>query len=234
MACVVSVLSCLFVAIAARFPQARHIYIGDAHQLQPHVRCSRSSRAALLGAKGAKGVMEILLNRNISRAPLITTFKAHPALNALPNHLFYNGALVSGTAAAERRLLTTRLRLPNPEIPLVFVDVRGTSQPSPSGSHWNEDEARYCKDIVQELLASGISPASVAVITFYKEQQRLLSQYAMQRGITLFTVDSVQGKEMDIVIVLTSRSDVSPASGELLHDPKRMNVAITMRRAQCI
>ncbi|VDP63048.1 unnamed protein product [Heligmosomoides polygyrus] len=52
----------------------------------------------------------------------------------------------------------------------------------------------------------------------------------MQRGITLFTVDSVQGKEMDIVIVLTSRSDVSPASGEFLDDPKRMNVAITRCR----
>ncbi|VDP30917.1 unnamed protein product [Heligmosomoides polygyrus] len=35
---------------------------------------------------------------------------------------------------------------------------------------------------------------------------------------------------MDIVIVLTSRSDVSPASGEFLDDPKRMNVAITRCR----
>ncbi|VDP30918.1 unnamed protein product [Heligmosomoides polygyrus] len=165
-----------FVAIAARFPHARHIYIGDAHQLQPHVRCSQSSRPALLGAKA---VMEILLSRNIPQAPLITTFRAHPALNVLPNHLFYNGVLISGAAAAERRLLTTRLRLPNPVIPLVFVDVRGTFQPSPSGSHWSGDEAWYCKDIVRELLASGISPALMDVITFYKEQQRLLSQYAM-------------------------------------------------------
>lgn len=35
-----------FVSIAARFPHARHISIGDAYQLQPHIRCSRSSRAA--------------------------------------------------------------------------------------------------------------------------------------------------------------------------------------------
>ncbi|VDO61910.1 unnamed protein product [Heligmosomoides polygyrus] len=98
-------------------------------------------------------------------------------------------------------------------IPLVFVDIEGAFYPSPSGSYWNEDEAGWCRDIVRELLALEVRPSSVAIITFYKEQQRLLSQYAARRGVALHTVDSVQGREMDIVIVLTSRTDVTPTSG---------------------
>ncbi|VDO66832.1 unnamed protein product [Heligmosomoides polygyrus] len=216
-----------FVALASRFPQARHIVIGDVNQLQPHVRCPRSSRPAKLGARG---VMDILARRNVPQAPHVTTFRAHPALNALPNFLFYRGALISGTEARERRLVTNRLRLPNPAIPLIFVDIEGASYLSPSGSYWNEDEAGCCKDIVRELLALEVRPSSIAIVTFYKEQQRLLSQYAARRGVALHTVDSVQGREMDVVIVLTSRTDVTPAGGEFLDDPKRMNVAITRCR----
>ncbi|VDO94165.1 unnamed protein product [Heligmosomoides polygyrus] len=52
-----------FVAIASRFPQARHIVIGDNDQLQPHVRCPRSSRPAQLGARG---VMDVLARRHVS------------------------------------------------------------------------------------------------------------------------------------------------------------------------
>lgn len=41
-----------FVAIATRFPYSLHVYIGVVQQLEPHVRCPRSSKAALFGAKG--------------------------------------------------------------------------------------------------------------------------------------------------------------------------------------
>lgn len=76
----------------------------------------------------------------------------------------------------------------------------------------------------------GRSVAGIAMVTFYKEQQRLLSQYAARRRIALHTVDSVQGRETDVVIVLTSRSDVTPDSGKFIDDPRRMNVAITRCR----
>uniref|UniRef100_A0A7I5ECC4 AAA_11 domain-containing protein n=1 Tax=Haemonchus contortus TaxID=6289 RepID=A0A7I5ECC4_HAECO len=37
-----------FAAMISRFPAARHIYIGDAHQLAPHLRCPASSLPARL------------------------------------------------------------------------------------------------------------------------------------------------------------------------------------------
>ncbi|EPB67806.1 hypothetical protein ANCCEY_13099 [Ancylostoma ceylanicum] len=216
-----------FVAMATRFAHARHIYIGDVHQLEPHVRCPRSSTAALFGAKG---LMELLLHTRVPLAPLTTTFRMHPALNDLPNRLFYDGSLVSGADPASRRLLLENCRTPNPQVPFVFVDTVGTSHRSPSGSHFNEGEAQTCRDIVQALTARQIPASSIAVITFYKEQFRLMEQYAEQQGIALHTVDSVQGRETDIVILLTTRTDIEPARAEFLDDKLRMNVAITRCR----
>ncbi|EPB70379.1 hypothetical protein ANCCEY_10528 [Ancylostoma ceylanicum] len=201
-----------FVAMATRFTHARHIYIGDIHQLELHVRCPRSSKAAIFGAKG---LMELLLHTRIPLAPLTTTFRMHPALNDLPNRLFYDSSLVSGADPASRRLLLENCRTPNPGVPFVFVDTVGTSHRSPSGSHFNEGEAQTCRDIVQALTARQIPASSIAVITFYKEQFRLMEQYAEQQGIALHTVDFVQGRETDIVILLTTRTDIEPACGVL-------------------
>ncbi|VDO91763.1 unnamed protein product [Heligmosomoides polygyrus] len=77
------------VAIATRLPQARHIYIGDIHQLEPHVRCSRSSNPARFGARG---VMELLLEKGIPSAPLNTTFRCHPDLLELRTSSAITGA----------------------------------------------------------------------------------------------------------------------------------------------
>ncbi|XGW24111.1 hypothetical protein V3C99_005937, partial [Haemonchus contortus] len=56
-----------FAAMISRFPSARHIYTGDAHQSAPHLRCLASSLPARLGARG---VMDILLDRDVPLAPL--------------------------------------------------------------------------------------------------------------------------------------------------------------------
>ncbi|EYC08963.1 hypothetical protein Y032_0063g3455 [Ancylostoma ceylanicum] len=70
-----------------------------------HVRVPRSSNPAKYGGKGVK---EILIAENVPVAPLTTTFRAHPGLNNLLNFLFYEGALVNGTAAEDGRLLLKR------------------------------------------------------------------------------------------------------------------------------
>ncbi|VDP30774.1 unnamed protein product [Heligmosomoides polygyrus] len=217
----------VFVAMTSWFPDARMILIGDVHQLAPHIRCARTSTAAIHGARGA---MNLLLSKDVPVAPLLTTFRAHPALNGLPNSLFYEGRLVSGTPERQRRMLTDLLRLPNPQVPFLLVHVEGMSTRSAGGSHSNEAEARYCCEIIQALLARGISPTSLAIVTFYKEQARLLQDYAARQGVAIHTVDSVQGREFDIVILLTTRSDVDPDTSNFLDDPLRMNVALTRCR----
>ncbi|KAK6031312.1 hypothetical protein OSTOST_02534, partial [Ostertagia ostertagi] len=75
-----------------------------------------------------------------------------------------------------------------------------------------------------------IPPSSIAVITFYKDQQRLLEQPAACIGVRLHTVDSVQGYEMDTCFSTRLELDWNNPPVNSLDDLKRMNVALTRCR----
>nr|CDJ91015.1 Dsec\GM13241-PA [Haemonchus contortus] len=215
------------VALVTHIPQARHIYVGDIHQLEPHARCPRSSNPARFGAQG---IMNILLAKGVPCAPLTTTFRAHPLLNDLPNLIFYDHTLVSGTRAEDRQMLLSAVRCPNPKLPFLFIEVPGKSAKALSGSHSNQAEAEICRQLVLGLCRKNVQPSSIAVIVFYKEQARVLSQFAKNNGIDLYTVDSVQGREKDIVILLTTRTGFEADHAEFLNDPHRLNVALSRCR----
>ncbi|EYC08962.1 hypothetical protein Y032_0063g3454 [Ancylostoma ceylanicum] len=98
--------------------------------------------------------------------------------------------------------------MPNPSVPFLFIDVPGTTVRSASGSHSNAVEANTCRELVTALLTKNIPPTSIAIITFYKEQLGVMERFANQHQIDLHTVDSVQGREKDIVILLTTRTAI--------------------------
>ncbi|KIH55716.1 hypothetical protein ANCDUO_14121 [Ancylostoma duodenale] len=79
-------------------------------------------------------------------------------------------------------------------------------------------------------MARRIPASSLAIMTLYKEQLRLMERCAVQQGVPLYTVDSVQGRKMDIVILLTTRTDIEANEAEFLDDKLRMNVAVTRCR----
>ncbi|KHJ94973.1 zinc knuckle [Oesophagostomum dentatum] len=218
----------VFVAIANHLPALRHVYIGDIHQLEPHVRCPRTSQAAKFGARS---IIDILVSAHaVPVAPLVTTFRAHPSLNGLPNLVAYEGTLVSRTPVDQRRLLLDLMTFPDGTTPFMFLDVAGNSERAVSRSHSNEAEALVCTTIIDRLLRKGVAPEAIYIICFYKEQLRRLEEYARNANVQLGTVDSVQGREKDVVILLTTRTDFDPTSAEFLDDPRRMNVALTRCR----
>ncbi|EPB65506.1 hypothetical protein ANCCEY_15430 [Ancylostoma ceylanicum] len=138
---------------------------------------------------------------NISIAPLVTTFRAHPSFNELPNRLTYGRTLVSGADEAERCLLLDLFEFPDRNLPFLFVDVAGTSQGAVTKSHRNEVEAT--------------------------EQFRRLAEPLRNLGIELSTVDTVQRREKDVVILLTTKTGFDPEGAEFLDDQRPMNVALT-------
>ncbi|CAJ0589227.1 unnamed protein product [Cylicocyclus nassatus] len=218
----------VFMAMAARIPRARHIYIGDIHQLEPYARSSRLSNPARLGAQSIMNVLQRA--RAVPMRSLITTFRAHPALIDLPNTLCYEGSLVSGVTAADRHQLLDIMDFPNPHLPFMFVDVNGTSVQSASHSHYNEREKMVCEFLVTTLVRKGVAPSDIVVITFYKDQYRRLEEFVTRVGVNLSTVDTVQGREKNVVIVLTTKTHFNPEGAEFLGDPRRMNVALTRCR----
>ncbi|XGW20354.1 hypothetical protein V3C99_003843 [Haemonchus contortus] len=215
-------------AIAGRLTRARHVYIGDVHQLAPHVKCPPNSSPVL---HGARSVMSLLLQSSpVPVAPLITTFRSHPALIALPNRIAYAGQLVSGTPAQSRQILLTTMRFPAPNIPFMFVDVKGESAQAPSKSYYNESEAQSCQQLLEHLIRLGIPARYICVITFYREQYRQIKPTLDSLNVELTTVDSVQGREKEVVILLTTKTDFSPATAEFLNDYRRLNVAVSRCR----
>ncbi|VDP25125.1 unnamed protein product [Heligmosomoides polygyrus] len=196
-------------AIATRVSNARHVYIGDVQQLEPHIRYSRTSTPAKFGALG---VMGLLVQRRIPMTPLTTTFRSHSELNAMRNRLFYDKSLISGTTAANRRLFLDNTRCRNRKLPFLFVKRFG----GPGMPRHHPPTARY-RDPARidsgNHLLQGAVPAH--------------GELRPEQGIHLYTVDSVQGREKDIVILLTTRSHFKADRAEFLDNPRRMNVVIT-------
>ncbi|XGW20485.1 hypothetical protein V3C99_003911 [Haemonchus contortus] len=184
------------VAIASRIPEAKQRHIGDIHQLEPHARCQRNSNPAIFGARS---VMSVLVGAAaVPVSPLVTTFRAHPALNALPNLVAYDGTLLNGTGPESRQLLLSAMHFPTPEVPFMFLNIAGKSTKAASKSHFNTDEANACVRLIELLLGKGTQPNQICVISFYKEQSRHLQSRLDRLGVELTTVDSVQGREKEV------------------------------------
>ncbi|EPB75033.1 hypothetical protein ANCCEY_05853 [Ancylostoma ceylanicum] len=198
----------VFVSIADRLPYIRHIYIGDVYQEEPHVHCPSSSNSAAFGARSVMSVLDAAAN--VSIAHLVTTFRAHPSLNELPNRLTYGWTLVSGADATERLLLLDLFEFSDRNLPFLFVDVAGALQRAVTKSHHNEVEATVCLIIATELEGRGVSADQICMISFHREQLRRLAEPVRDLGIELSTVDTVQGREKDVVILLTTETGFDP------------------------
>lgn len=121
---------------------------------------------------------------------------------------------------------------------------------------WNPAEVRVVLDELRKFVDWAVAhpqsdgkPWEVAVLTFYRAQEKLLrddlQQLSRARGntrnfklpaggtavkVTLCTVDRFQGHEADLVLL----SFVKSGSVGFLNSPNRLNVAITRARYQLV
>ena len=118
---------------------------------------------------------------------------------------------------------------------MAFVPVSGHETQDEFGkSRSNIDEAALTMSILDSLVAAGdLSPEDVGIISPYAAQIRLLKNLAEESsnpdfyaGVEMQSVDGFQGREKEVIIMSTVRSN---PTGELgfLKDARRLNVAIT-------
>jgi superfamily I DNA and/or RNA helicase len=121
--------------------------------------------------------------------------------------------------------------------PWHFIDASGKgwherrAADDPSTS--NPGQAERCAREVHRLLARGLPPEQIAVITPYLAQARLLRdalREAVEQGLEIGTVDGFQGREKEAVVVDLVRSNEDAQLG-FLADTRRMNVALTRARS---
>lgn len=158
--------------------------------------------------------------------------RMHEALMRFPSREMYGGELRAHPSVAAR-VLADVLR-PDATVdapPLLFLDTAGKgfdeSREPGTESLRNEGEAGLVVARARELLAAGLPPEALAVITPYSAQASLIrEQLTDVPTLEVDTVDAFQGREKEAVLLSLVRSNGEQQVG-FLEDLRRMNVAIT-------
>ncbi|WPT18014.1 DNA-binding protein SMUBP-2 [Picochlorum sp. SENEW3] len=123
---------------------------------------------------------------------------------------------------------------------LAFIDTAGCdmeeTKEEDGESLKNTGEADIVMAYIEKLIAAGMRPADIGVITPYAAQVTLLrSMRSADIGskLEISTVDGFQGREKEAIVISMVRSNSSGEVG-FLSDSRRMNVAVTRAKRHCV
>jgi hypothetical protein len=225
----------------AGLARKRAVFVGDPRQLPPIVEAPDSVVRATLG----RTVFDVK-GRGTEEADgtvlLDTQYRMHPAIGGLVSELFYQGHLESPPPRPDLvRLVDSE---PFPGSPLVVVDLAGTQHRCERHGPSSRINRASAELAVRLATVSARSGASVAIITPYAAQARLVRAMVASSSapaeIACATVHRFQGAEADVVIIdLVDGAPLRP--GLLLNDQSPgsaaralVNVSISRARAKLI
>lgn len=193
---------------------------------------------------------------------LDTQYRMHPTIAEFPNKAFYKGMLHNGTADQSGRVVPgfqppeTAFLVERDGVRrnLTFVDQDHPESPE-NKSMCNYREANIVSDIVADLLYCNptMRGSDIGVIAPYVRQislidetlnadpkrlpafQQLLGERAEQvRDVEVKTVDGFEGREKQVIIFSTVRSNDYGGIG-FLADWRRLNVGLTRaKKVRCM
>lgn len=211
----------------------RVVLAGDHRQLPPTILSEAAARGGL-----ARTLFERLAEGR--HAPVIGTmltvqYRMHERIMGWSATRLYDGRIEA--APAVRSHLLTDL----PDVvandwtaePLCFVDTAGCGHEESSDgdeeSKYNAGEAELVVRIVTELRDAGVPAAAIGVITPYNAQVQHLRERLGDAELEIGTVDGLQGREKEAVVVSLVRSNERGEVG-FLAELRRLNVALTRAR----
>ena len=202
----------------------RWILIGDQKQLPPTIMSEEAKKL---------GMGESLFDRLIGRleknkALLDIQYRMNEELMALCNGRYYEGSLKAGEKNRDWKVDDL------PEVKnwpqgwtAMFFPVKGKEVSRKGGtSIQNQSEAEAVEVLVKRVLATGIKPEEIGVIAPYLDQVKLLKRMIKEPKVEIHSVDAFQGREKEVMIVSTVRSNDQGNLG-FLTDERRLNVTIT-------
>jgi len=225
------------------FRAKRALVIGDPLQLPPVVTLAPEVEAAARRTAGLRSAWleerRMTFHRHSTfhaceRATpgtflLDEHFRCHPHIAEISNRRFYGGKLTVLTDVARQKRMDDRA--------VVWVDVPGKAARLGSGSWVNSAEADKTRVCVEYLLDRLPAEATVGVVTPYKGQEELISQwFSGNDRVRVGTVHTFQGGERDaIVLSLVAAEGMRQGSiGWLERQLFLWNVAITRARSHLV
>lgn len=214
----------------------RVVLAGDHCQLPPTILSKPAAREGF-----AVSLMQRLIEfygDTVART-LEIQYRMHRQIMEFSSACFYENRLVahpnveSHTLADLIDLSATDLDLG----PVTFFDTAGAGwdeELEPEGlSRRNPAEAAFVLRQVRELCDAGVRPQDIAVIAPYAAQVRWLRDQSPWEELEIDTVDGFQGREKEVVVMGTVRSNGNHEIG-FLADERRMNVALTRAKRRLI
>lgn len=232
-------------ALAGLAPQGRVVVAGDDRQLPP----IRAGRPVQIDGRELGGSLYAFLKSvNAPEFALDETFRLNEPLASFPERAFYRGRYFSRANRSLALSENWRTGLDpvsqavlDPNWPLVVLVHDGKS-----ASTVNPFEANLTSRFVDELeVRLADSPSKnfwserLAIISPHRAQNAAIRSALPDRireGAFVETVDRIQGKERDAVILSYCVSDpeFALAEGEFIFSSERLNVAITRARTKLI
>jgi ATP-dependent RNA/DNA helicase IGHMBP2 len=214
------------------------VLAGDHFQLSPTIKSAEAAKA---------GLSTTLLEKCVALHPECVTllqqqYRMNEAIMGYSSRVFYEDKLQADESVAHHLLF-------DGDTPLNFIDTAGCGfeEKLEGTSLTNPDEAaflfKHLNALASELGSqySAVNFPTIAVISPYKEQIRLLKEQLLNHPtlsvhadkITVNTIDSFQGQERDVVYISMTRSNNEGEIG-FLADIRRMNVAMTRARKKLV
>ena len=241
-------------SLCALVHSSKHvILLGDHYQLPPTVVSPRArdgglgqSLFARLIDLGIEPSMLQIQYRYITHIHthlfIIFIIRMHPVISEFPSKNFYHGKIRDGIIS-EDRPTPSGFPWPQADSPVAFLSVVGEEYSSSDGySKCNWEEAEVVYQVVKALKeAEEIPVAKIGIISPYNGQVQLIHDLfvnkpgaGMSRGQTyhklnVSSVDGFQGREKEVIVFSTVRSNRSGSVG-FLKDWRRLNVALTRAR----
>ena len=238
----------------------RLVLAGDHRQLGPVIKSKDSGGSEL----------EVTLMDRVSRRPdsalltemLVEQYRMNEDIMRWSSDEFYQSRLTAPHDVLTRRLtdLPGVKVEPVTQAPLVFIDTAGCEMYEDendnedaekksdifallSQSKSNQHEVRLIHHHITRLLAANTPITAITVLSPYLAQVTLLRTHLvpLYPQLEIGTIDSMQGRENDAVLISCVRSSAAGGGGGggggvgFLKDERRLNVAVTRGRRQvCI
>lgn len=219
----------------------KFILAGDHKQLPPTIISEKASELS-------ETLFEKLIEKYGGKSSLLNVqYRMNDKLIKFPNEEFYNGQLTSDNSVKNislsdilnledvKNLNKKEKKLLSPKYPLIFIDTSEMKNNfekhlKDSKSIVNKLESKIVLKISEFYESLGINYKDMGIITPYLDQANLISN---KTDVEVKTVDGFQGREKEIIIISTVRSNKKGKIG-FLKDLRRLNVSLTRAKRKLI
>ena len=206
----------------------RFILAGDHKQLPPTIISEKAQKLE-------KTLFEELIKIYPFKSQLLNVqYRMNSLLMKFPNAEFYNNNLKSDSSVDDITI-NDIITSDTEEDAMLFVDTSkvdldGEKHLKDSKSIINKLEADIAVSFANDYLNAGLEETDIGIISPYADQVKIIQD---RTPVEVKTVDGFQGREKEIIIISTVRSNENGNIG-FLRDLRRLNVAITRAKRKLI